>query len=592
MIKRMTKRQKRFISAGVAALVVVAVIGIGFGVSGASSSSYVLANAHLGSVAQTIGTTGLLEPTTEVGLNFGISGLVQTVNVQPGQAVQAGQLLATLNNTSLQNALAQAQANLASAQAKLSLDTAGPTPAQQAQASAAVASARLDVSNATTNLQDATQTLAIAQTNLVNYQADVNNGPGAGQSVPAYSATSDSTVPLLQNVLLLDQQIENADSQSLTAAQQSLSQAQSNEQTDCSSTVSSTTTTVASSGSTLCFDDRSQATLAGSWVNADTQASTQAQSCYSAANQVIALFEQLETSQLALSNAVNAQNALAAPPPPAQISMDNSAVQIAQTQVQTAQANLSEAQITAPTSGVIGQVNISVGQQATPNSGSLGGGGAAAASSNPNSSGSGGVTGAIVLINPSAFQAVASVSDAQISQVQTGDKVFITPAGFVKSIPGVVTQVTPVGTLSQGVIAYPVTATINDPPSIKLFTGESAQIAFIVKQVSNVLVVPTSAVHTVGARNFVYVLKDGHKIRQKVVIGASDAVFTQVESGLSAGDQVILANAKTPLPSATSGFGGFGGNRKKGGGPGVGGPGAGGAGGAGGGAKAGRIKGL
>ncbi|EQD36581.1 efflux transporter, RND family, MFP subunit, partial [mine drainage metagenome] len=187
--------------------------------------------------------------------------------------------------------------------------------------------------------------------------------------------------------------------------------------------------------------------------------------------------------------------------------MDNAAVQAAQTQVQAAQNNLGEAQITAPISGVIGQVNISVGEQATPNSGSSGGGAAAAASSNPNSSGSGGITGAIVLINPSAFQAVASVSDAQISQVQIGDKVFVTPASSLNPIPGIVAQVTPVGSLSQGVIAYPVTASVSDPLGTKLFTGESAQIAFVVKQVSNVLVVPTSAVHTVGSHNFVYVLK-------------------------------------------------------------------------------------
>src|SRR5438270_3645505 len=87
-----------------------------------AASQYRTAAATLGTVTQTIPLSGNLTPVNQTNLDFGASGRVQAVNVQPGQAVNVGDALASLDPTTLQGALTQAKANLASAQARLSLD--------------------------------------------------------------------------------------------------------------------------------------------------------------------------------------------------------------------------------------------------------------------------------------------------------------------------------------------------------------------------------------------------------------------------------------------------------------------------------------
>jgi hypothetical protein len=97
-------------------------------------------------------------------------------------------------------------------------------------------------------------------------------------------------------------------------------------------------------------------------------------------------------------------------------------------------------------------------------------------------------------------------------------------------------------------------------------------------KVSNVVAVPTSAVTSLGTISFVTVLKDGKATNVRVTVGAIGPVLTQVTSGLTVGEQVVLANMSTPLPTnsnpfatrglTTGGGGGFGAVRVGGGGAG------------------------
>ncbi|HEX6493031.1 MAG TPA: biotin/lipoyl-binding protein, partial [Candidatus Dormibacteraeota bacterium] len=124
-LKGLTRR--RGIAAGAALAVVAAGGAVVWARQGSSASTqYRTATATLGTVTQSLSLTGNLAPLGESDLNFGSAGKVTAVNVQPGQSVTAGQVLATLDTTTLSAALTQAQATLSSAQAKLSLDQAGP----------------------------------------------------------------------------------------------------------------------------------------------------------------------------------------------------------------------------------------------------------------------------------------------------------------------------------------------------------------------------------------------------------------------------------------------------------------------------------
>ncbi len=72
--------------------------------------------------------------------------------------------------------------------------------------------------------------------------------------------------------------------------------------------------------------------------------------------------------------------------------------------------------------------------------------------------------------------------------------------------------------------------------------------AIILAQVGDAVTVPTSAVEGTGAATFDTVLKAGKPVRVRVMVGAAGPVLTQVSSGLTVGEQVVLANMSTPLP--------------------------------------------
>src|SRR5258708_11102574 len=115
---------------------------------------YRTAAAVLGTVTQTIPISGNLRPVNQTDPDFAGSGKVKTVNVQAGQVVKAGDILASLDPVSLQGSLVQAQAALTSAQAKLSLDQAGPTAQSLNQAQSAVNTAQVQLQSDTTSQQE------------------------------------------------------------------------------------------------------------------------------------------------------------------------------------------------------------------------------------------------------------------------------------------------------------------------------------------------------------------------------------------------------------------------------------------------------
>jgi hypothetical protein len=164
------------------------------------------------------------------------------------------------------------------------------------------------------------------------------------------------------------------------------------------------------------------------------------------------------------------------------------------------------------------------------------------------------------MLTPGSFEVTGSISDAQIGQVVIGQAARITPAGASEALNGRVTSVGEVATVTSGVATFPVTVTI-DGVNPALRAGTSASIEIIVNQVSQVLTVPTSAVHTAGSASTVQVLAGGNSETRVVQVGASDAQRTQILSGINPGDQVIIATITRSIPTTGSGNGIFGGGR-------------------------------
>ena len=102
--------------------------------------------AALGSIT----ANGVLLPARHVPLSFGVEGNVESVAVEAGENVQAGQSLAALDATELQRGVAQAELELESCQARLAQlqAQATPVPEQVLAATAAISSAQAALTQA------------------------------------------------------------------------------------------------------------------------------------------------------------------------------------------------------------------------------------------------------------------------------------------------------------------------------------------------------------------------------------------------------------------------------------------------------------
>ena len=255
----------------------------------------------------------------------------------------------------------------------------------------------------------------------------------------------------------------------------------------------------------------------------------------------------------------------------AQQSASSSAVQIASTQAQLvdaqgkltdAQAALSAASMTSPIAGTVAQVNIAVGDKVgnTSSSGTSTPSSAGAGASSSSSSSS--TTAQIVVISTTAWVVQASVGSADLPALKKGLQAEITPTGSATKVFGTVTSVGIIAaSSSSGSATFPVTISITGSPK-GLYAGGAADVTIIVKQVENVMTVPTNALHTENGKTVVHQIANGAQISTPVTVGTTFGPVTQILSGLKAGDKVVgtsLRNGGGPAGGTRSRQGGGGG---------------------------------
>ena len=263
----------------------------------------------------------------------------------------------------------------------------------------------------------------------------------------------------------------------------------------------------------------------------------------------------------------------------AQQNAGSSAVQIASTEAQLAAAKskltdaqtaLAEAAMTSPIAGTVAQVNIAVGDKTGGSSGSAGSSGSSGSSSSSGASGASGSSGTsstaqIVVISTTSWVVDVSVTSADLPQLKKGLQAEITPTGSTTKVFGTVKSVGIVASSSSGGSAsFPVTIAVTGSPK-GLYAGGAVDVAIIVKQVENVLTVPTNALHTVNGKTVVYQMTNGSQVSTPVTVGATYGPVTQILSGLKTGDKVVGTSFR--IGGAT------GGNRTRQGGTGGGGTG-------------------
>lgn len=136
-----------------------------------------------GNLSKTVTSSGNVEASNSVNLSFSGKSKVTKVNVNAGDKVQKGQLLAEMDATALQNALLSAQANYDSAAAKLKSLEDGTDSSTIADQKYQVSKAKSDLSSAESDLTNAKklanptyvqQQIDKAKTAVVNAQTKLN----------------------------------------------------------------------------------------------------------------------------------------------------------------------------------------------------------------------------------------------------------------------------------------------------------------------------------------------------------------------------------------------------------------------------------
>ena len=291
-----------------------------------------------------------------------------------------------------------------------------------------------------------------------------------------------------------------------------------------------------------------------------------------------------------------------------QVAADQASVVSSQAQLSSAQASLAEATLTSTIAGTVASINLSVGQQVSgsstssspssstgPSASSSTGSttkasaapsAAASSSSSSSSSSTSSSTAQFVIISTGAYIVNATVDDTQVSQVAIGDQAVITPGGATTAAYGTVGSVGLLATSSSNVASFPVVINVTGSPS-GLFGGATAGVVITVKNLQNVVVVPTAAIHYSSNATTVNMITNGNTAAQTVTVGAASGGNTQIVSGLAVGDKVVVpvvtikgfGGTGTGAGTRTgTGFGGAGGGGFGGGGGGAGGFGGGGGG--------------
>ena len=205
----------------------------------------------------------------------------------------------------------------------------------------------------------------------------------------------------------------------------------------------------------------------------------------------------------------------------------------AQSALDTALQNLEDVTIYAPFDGIVSRVNIEDGAQV------------------------GSDALAIEIVDPSVIEMDGSVDEIDVLFIQTGALATVTLDALLGQVlAGEVSTIGSAGAGQQGIVTYPVGIRLQVPPGVDLREGLTATASIVLRQESNVLLVPLQAIHGTFQEPTVMVVNNGSIEERPVLLGNSDDFWVVVSGGLEEGEQIVIESQDA---SSLGFFGGFGG---------------------------------
>jgi HlyD family secretion protein len=218
---------------------------------------------------------------------------------------------------------------------------------------------------------------------------------------------------------------------------------------------------------------------------------------------------------------------------PSDVALAHEAVHQAELAVQQAQTDQDNNTLVAPFDGIVGSINGNVGEAAPS-----------------------GTTGFLTLVDPTAIRVDVTVDETDVAKVAVGKPATLTfDAVPGRPFRGSVISVSPSGTLSQGVVTYPVSLSI-DARNQVLPSGLTASATIIIDEKNDVVVVPLRAVRRQGREQLVEVVgEDGKSLPRPVKTGVQNDQAVEITDGLQEGEQILVQGTITRAPNAGGGGG-------------------------------------
>jgi macrolide-specific efflux system membrane fusion protein len=212
--------------------------------------------------------------------------------------------------------------------------------------------------------------------------------------------------------------------------------------------------------------------------------------------------------------------------------------------------------ITSPAAGVIKGLTITPGAIVT------------VTSSSSNATSVSQVLGSVYQQGP--IQAEVDISEIDSVNVSEGQKVTMTLDAFPNATyTGKVASINTNGVVSSGVTTYPAIISF-DTGNDHIYPNMAVTAKIITNVKNNVVLVPSAAVQTRSGQSTVRIMKNSTPTPVFVEVGDSNDTQTEITSGISEGDTVVIGTSNAGGGGATSSpfgaFRGFGGFRGRGGG--------------------------
>ena len=537
---RRQRRARRGIVAGAVAGS-LAIGGVAFAATRDPGPRYRTATASTAAVEQTIEAVGTVASATRVDASFSVAGTVGTVDVSVGDVVAAGDVLATLDLTALQDALEEAESAVADAQQQLEDDL-------EAQTSASASSSTSSASSTPSPTPDPS-----------------TGSPGGEASGDLATAAAVAAVAAAQRTLLAQYDVASA---ALAASRTSLTASQlacepfldlgpdpaadplADPATDPLTDPATTEALVACQEALdLVLADQSaveaaQATLLDLATALDRAVGEAQRALVAAAGRPSSSSSTPASAQSSTPTSATPSAASTKVPSAEDILADRAAIDAAVARAEIARAALGMATLTSPVPGTVGAISIAPGDTVTASSS----------------------TAVVTVLGDTGHAVTMTIALSVIDTVAVGQPAKTTVASTDQVLTGAVSSIGILDVSTSSTPAYTVVVTL-DPTDERLFDGASARVTITVSGNEATLTVPTSAVHVDGTAKTVTVLRDGEPVVVDVETGAVGDERTEILSGLAAGDEVVLADLSKPLTedegTNTTGLSGLGGDSEE-----------------------------